>query len=187
MLYAGVCGCMCGGLIWTLLVWAELSMPDSNWVPSHRLNKATGEEKSITTKWASRNQDHCTDSGQASWLPNSSVPGLKLRFANFPAFGSAWLCQQSYVSNRTCPSSVPRPSVSHLSLYLIHGFFFKFWLLHPLDQTLGGFVFVFVNMGPYGNQNFETLLLLLHISAESFQTSPEFSSQSSSQKCVWDR
>ncbi len=50
VLYGGVCGCMCGGLIWTFLLSAELSMPDSNWVPSHRLNKATGEEKSITPK-----------------------------------------------------------------------------------------------------------------------------------------
>ncbi len=35
--------------------------------------------------------------------------------------------------------------------------------------------FVFVNMGPYGSENFKTLLLL-QIAAESSQTFPEFSS-----------
>ncbi len=33
----------------------------------------------------------------------------------------------------------------------------------------------FINMGPYGSENFKTLLLL-QIAAESFQTFPEFSS-----------
>ncbi len=47
------------------------------------------------------------------------------------------------------------------------------------------FFFVFVNMGPYGRENFKTLLLL-QIAAESFQTLPEFSSQWSSQNYVWD-
>ncbi len=43
-------------------------------------------------------------------------------------------------------------------------------------------VFVFVNMmGPYGSKNFKTLLLL-QITAKSFETCPEFSSQWSSQK-----
>ncbi len=45
--------------------------------------------------------------------------------------------------------------------------------------------FVFVNMGPYGSKNFKTLLLL-QITAESFQTFPEFSSQWSSQNYIWD-
>ena len=44
--------------------------------------------------------------------------------------------------------------------------------------------FICINMGPYGRQNFQTLLL--QIIAESFQTFPEFSSQWSSQNRVWD-
>ena len=44
--------------------------------------------------------------------------------------------------------------------------------------------FIFVNMGSYWSKNFKTLLL--QITAESFQTSPEFSSQWSSQDYVWD-
>ncbi len=40
-------------------------------------------------------------------------------------------------------------------------------------------------MGPYGSENFKTLLLL-QIAAESFQTFPEFSSQWSSQNYIWD-
>ncbi len=45
-------------------------------------------------------------------------------------------------------------------------------------------------MGPYGSENFKTLLL--QIAAETFQTFPEFSSQWSSQNdwesfgCDWD-
>ncbi len=35
-------------------------------------------------------------------------------------------------------------------------------------------IFRFVNMGPYGSQNFKTLLLL-QIAAVSFQNFPEFS------------
>ncbi len=45
--------------------------------------------------------------------------------------------------------------------------------------------FVFLNMGPYGSENFKTRLPL-QIAAESFQTFPEFSSQWSSQNLVWD-
>ena len=45
--------------------------------------------------------------------------------------------------------------------------------------------FSFVNMGPNGGENFKTLVLL-QITAESFETSSEFSSQWSSQNYVWD-
>ncbi len=34
VVHAGVCGCGCGELIWTSLVWAERSTPDIFWVPS---------------------------------------------------------------------------------------------------------------------------------------------------------
>ncbi len=47
------------------------------------------------------------------------------------------------------------------------------------------FFFVFFNMGPYGRENFKTLLLL-QMAAESFQTFPTFSSQWSSQNYIWD-
>ncbi len=52
-------------------------------------------------------------------------------------------------------------------------------------KVLAIFLFVFVNMGPYGNKNLKTLLLL-QITAKSFETCPEFSSQWSSQDSVWD-
>ncbi len=35
VLYAWICGCMCGALIWTCLVGAERSMPDNFGVPRH--------------------------------------------------------------------------------------------------------------------------------------------------------
>ncbi len=47
------------------------------------------------------------------------------------------------------------------------------------------FFFVFVYMGPYGSQNFKNLLLPQIITFELFLTSPEFSSQWSSQKCCF--
>ncbi len=40
-------------------------------------------------------------------------------------------------------------------------------------------------MGPSGSEHFETLLLL-QIAAKRFETWPEFSSEWSSQKNVWD-
>ncbi len=40
-------------------------------------------------------------------------------------------------------------------------------------------------MGPHVRENFKTLLLL-QITAKGFQTSPEFSSNLSSQKYIWD-
>ncbi len=43
------------------------------------------------------------------------------------------------------------------------------------------FFFLFINMGPYGNQNFKTLFLP-QITFEYFQPFPEFSSQFSTQK-----
>ncbi len=52
-------------------------------------------------------------------------------------------------------------------------------------QILLRIFFVFVIMGPYGSENFKTLLLL-QIAAESFQTFPEFSSQWFSQNYVWN-
>ncbi len=54
--------------------------------------------------------------------------------------------------------------------------FLKFWVF-----DFSGILFVLFNMGPYGSQNFKTLLLP-QITFESFQPFPEFSSQWSSQK-----
>ncbi len=68
-------------------------------------------------------------------------------------------------------------------------FFFHFWRIFFFNFL--GFFFDFVNMGPYGSQNFKTLLLFkifqndskgFKISFESFQTFSEISSQWSSQK-----
>ncbi len=68
VVYAGVCVVI---LMWTCLVWAEQSTLDSFWVPSHRLNSATGEQKGIT-------QTIYTDSEPPSRLPNSLMPSVKL-------------------------------------------------------------------------------------------------------------
>ncbi len=54
---------MRGDLMWTCLFWAERSTPDNFWVPSHRFNSATGEQKGIT-------QTIYTDSELPSPLPN---------------------------------------------------------------------------------------------------------------------
>ncbi len=45
--------------------------------------------------------------------------------------------------------------------------------------------FFLVNMGPYGSENFKTLLLL-QIAAKRFETCNEFSSEWSSQNYIWD-
>ncbi len=47
------------------------------------------------------------------------------------------------------------------------------------------YVFVFINLQPYGSENFKTLLLL-QIADKNFQTCPEVSSEWSSQHYVWD-
>ncbi len=61
--------------------WAERFTPDSFWVPSHRFNSATGEQKGIT-------QTIYTDPEPPSPLPNSLMPSAKLRSANLPVFTS---------------------------------------------------------------------------------------------------
>ncbi len=93
------------------------------------------------------------------------------------------------------PSSVRpsfvRPSVRlwpRLSLKLLHGFLSNFscgfpWAICPevffnfekkIILIFLRIFFVFVNMGPYGSENFK-MLLLLQIAAKSFETCPEFS------------
>ncbi len=54
-----------------------------------------------------------------------------------------------------------------------------FWIFEILSFWFFRILFVFVNMGPYGSQNFK-MLLLPQITFESFQTFSEFSSQRSS-------
>ncbi len=66
-------------VMWTCLVWAERSTPDSFWMPSHRCNSATGEQKGIT-------QTIYTDSEPPSRFPNSFMPRAKLRRAKPPIF-----------------------------------------------------------------------------------------------------
>ena len=50
VVYAGVGveSYMYNDVIWTALVWPERSTRESFWMPSHRLNSATGEQKGIT-------------------------------------------------------------------------------------------------------------------------------------------
>ncbi len=100
-------------------------------------------------------------------------------------FSSAWLCQQSSWNRN---SSVIRPSVcgiDYLWSYCMNWFqisvvaspgpyaqmLFEFWKKNFFDIL--GIFFVFVNMGPYGSQNFKTLLLP-QIAIEYFETSFEF-------------
>ncbi len=78
------------------------------------------------------------------------------------------------------PSSVRRPYVASIISEVIAWISFKFWLWLPLGHMprRSNFLricFLFVNMGPYGSENFKTILLL-QIAAESFQTFPAFSS-----------
>ncbi len=72
-------GSMPDGVMWTCLVWAEHSMPDNFWVPSHRFNSATGEQKELT-------QTIYTDSKLPSRMPNSLMPSAKLRSTNLSFF-----------------------------------------------------------------------------------------------------
>ncbi len=94
-----------------------------------------------------------------------------------------------------CPSSVSQLSQNPLSRFISNfscgfpwaippDFVYIFWKKNAFSNFSGRF-FVFVlnhvNMGPYGSQNFESLLLL-QITFESFETFSEFSSLLSSQK-----
>ena len=75
--------------------------------------------------------------------------------------------------------------MSQLSPNLIHGFLSTFVVASPRPYVEAiclfvylffiflRIVFVFVNMGPYGSENFETPLLL-QIAVEIFETFPEF-------------
>ncbi len=89
-----------------------------------------------------------------------------------------------------------RPCRNYLCTYNARNSF-KFWLLLPLSHRLKHFLnfwkknfffvrifFAFVNMGPYGSPDLETLLL--QIGAESFQTFSEISSQWSTQNYGFD-
>ncbi len=69
-----------------------------------------------------------------------------------------------------------------VDLYTL-GLFFEF-LKKKKFMTFLRIFFVFVNIGPYGNETFKALLL--QIAAESVQTFPEFSSKWASQNHVWD-
>ncbi len=131
-------------------------------------------------------------------------------FGAFRFFSSAWLCQQSSCNRNSSVVRHPsvRPSVRpssvvrlwhRLSLKLLHGLLSNFSCGFPWDIIMSrlfchfwkkfffeflGIFFVFVNMGPYGSQNFKTLLLP-QITLESFQTVSESSSLWSSQKCCF--
>ncbi len=65
--------------MWTYLVWAERSTPGNFWVPSHRFNSATGEQKGIT-------QTIYTDYEPPSRMPNSLMPSAKRKSPFFYVF-----------------------------------------------------------------------------------------------------
>ncbi len=87
-------------LMWTCLVWAERSTPDSFWMPSHLFNSATSEQKWMT-------QTIYTDSEPSSRLPNSLMPSAKLRSANLPVF---WC---DVVGGQTTASRTPSGRSNH--------------------------------------------------------------------------
>ncbi len=84
-------------LMWTCLVWAERSTPDSFRVPSHRFNSATGEQKGIT-------KTIYTESEPSSRLANSLMPSAKLRSTNLPYFTSLVWCGR-WSNLATCTQS----------------------------------------------------------------------------------
>ncbi len=47
----GVCGCLCGELIWIRLVWAERSTPDSFWEPSLESLKPWKVKLKVCLRW----------------------------------------------------------------------------------------------------------------------------------------
>ncbi len=110
VVYAQWCMCMCVSYpcyhgyvqMWACLVWAERSTPDSFWVPSHRFNSATGEQKGIT-------RSIYADSEPPSRMPNSLMPSAKLRSANLP-FLRLW-CDA--VGDRTPASRIARGRSNH--------------------------------------------------------------------------
>ncbi len=63
-------------LMWTCLVWAKRSTPDNFWVPSHRFNSATGEQKGIT-------HTIYTDSKPPSRMPSSLMPSWEAQTSHF--------------------------------------------------------------------------------------------------------
>ncbi len=67
--------------MWSCLVGPNELRPTMFWVPSHRFNSATGEQKGIA-------QTIYSDSEPPSRVPNSLMPSAKLRSANLPFFKS---------------------------------------------------------------------------------------------------
>ena len=136
------------------------------------------------------------------WLAPWKKPTISLP-VNTILNGQLFLALLDYVSRaheiEICPSFVVRrpsvrPSVSQLSLNLMHGFLSNFgccslWAIRwdvfwILKKKCFRIFFWFVNMGPHGSPDFKTLLL--QIAAKSFQTFSEFSSQWSTQNYIWD-
>ncbi len=100
----------------------------------------------------------------------SLIIGTKFRTATPTLTLAQFLALLDYVTKaheiEICPSSVRVAIISEPNTRIS----FKFWLLLPLCHTLGLFLnlkkiigagvrifFVFVNMGPYGSENFKTL------------------------------
>ncbi len=91
VVYAGVCVVI---LMWTCFVWAERSTPDNFWVPSHRFNSATGEQKGIPkTFWF-----YAIMITSVTMVPNNKATHLRRGiFANVSVNSSCcWLVAAAY-------------------------------------------------------------------------------------------
>ncbi len=90
-------------------------------------------------------------------------------FYEYLSFLLTWWSMGAKTSKRFSQTS---PEFS--SQWVSQKYVWDFWNFENWNFNI--FVFVFVNMGPNGSENFKTLLLL-QIAPQSFQTCPEFSSQ----------
>ncbi len=136
-LYACVCGCRCGELIWTCYSWAEWSTPDN-------------------IGCQATDSDHYAHSEQASQLPNWLVSSVKLKSASLPLFTP--LLWRGRGSN----SGLPHPERTLLPLcykgvgvevgfltWKIQGKFDNCWL-----RFLGGVAFwIFALIGSHVSEN----------------------------------
>ncbi len=114
----------------------------------------------------------------SQWSSQNAV--LEFWNVEFTTFSLTWGPMGAKTSKHYCYSSLKL--LLHFSKLLLN-----FLLRGPNKCTGEGFkkkmslrfspfLFVFVNMGPYGSKNFKTLLLP-QITIDYFETTPEFSSQ----------
>ncbi len=120
----------------------------------------------------------------------STVPAVFLVYEYFSFSLTSTLWEPKLGSHSATPPSIVNKSRLNPSFqtfsefssqWTLQKYCFGFLKFKVFRFSLFFFFFVFVNMGPYGSQNFK-MLLLPQISFESFQPFTEFSSQWSSQK-----